>query len=330
MSADSRFYRRPPGPGWVLALVAVPLLLAVIGWGASNGSREVGAPVAPSIDPSASLTTPAAPSAAAPPAAAGPAFGAMSIVRSGNGFTLTGELPDAGLKTSLAESLEQAMPGAKIVDGLTVKPGVRGPEFSGLGGLFGAALDIEGFNAKLDGDTVTLAGTASSLVAKASAESAARAAWPNVKVVNDIRVAGTAAAPRPAPAAPAPAGSPAGACATLQADVTGLLKTPINFDNEGFTLESDSRRLLDQVADKLKACPDAKITVVGYTDDRGSDRVNVPLSTSRAKSVADALIVDGVNGSAVTSRGAGSANPVAANDTPTGRAQNRRVEITVG
>ena len=59
------------------------------------------------------------------------------------------------------------MPGARIVDNLTVKPGVKGPEFSGLGGLFGAAMDIPGFSVKLDGDTVTLTGTAPSLVAKA-------------------------------------------------------------------------------------------------------------------------------------------------------------------
>jgi peptidoglycan-binding protein ArfA len=109
-----------------------------------------------------------------------------------------------------------------------------------------------------------------------------------------------------------------------------LLRTPINFDTDGFTLESGSKGLVNQIADKVKACPTAKITVVGYTDDTGGDGVNVPLSASRAKTVADALVSDGVAGPGVTSRGAGSAKPVAGNDTPAGRAQNRRVEITVG
>jgi peptidoglycan-binding protein ArfA len=317
MSTDSRFYRRRPGVGWVVALIAVPLLLALIGWGASNGSQKSVELVTPSVGPSASLTIPPAPSAQPASPDAGAKFGAMSIVRSGNGFTLTGELPDASLKASLADSLKQAMPGAKIVDGLTVKPGVRGPEFAGLGSVFGAAMDIPGFSAKFDGDTVTLAGTASSVVNKASAESAAKAAWPNVAVVNDIQVAvGTA--------------TPAGGCASLQADITSLLKTPINFDTGGFTLEAGSQGLVGQIADNVKACPTAKITVVGYTDDTGSDGVNVPLSARRAKTVADALVSDGVAGSGVTSRGAGSAKPVAGNDTPAGRAQNRRVEITVG
>jgi peptidoglycan-binding protein ArfA len=81
------------------------------------------------------------------------------------------------------------MPGANIVDHLVVKPGVEAPEFAGLGGLFGAAVDIEGFSANIVGDTVTLTGTASSEEAKAAGETSAKATWPNVLVVNNIQVA---------------------------------------------------------------------------------------------------------------------------------------------
>jgi peptidoglycan-binding protein ArfA len=242
----------------------------------------------------------------------------MSIVRTGNGFTMTGELPDEGLKTSLPTTIRQAMPGANVVDDLTVKPGVKVPEIAGLGSLFGSALEIPGFGAKLVGDTVTLTGTAPSEDAKAAAESAATATWPNVPVANDIRVAGASG--------PAPAGT----CSTLQADITGLLKTPITFDTAGSTLAPGSQRLVGRIADKVKACPGVKLTVTGYTDNVGSDSINVPLSAGRAKSVADQLVSDGVAASGVTSSGAGAANPVADNGTLAGRAQNRRVEITVG
>ncbi len=108
-----------------------------------------------------------------------------------------------------------------------------------------------------------------------------------------------------------------------------MLRTPINFTTDGFTLAADSQQLLSQIAQKVKACPNAKVAVVGHTDNTGNDAINVPLSGNRAKSVADDLISDGIAGEDVTSRGAGSANPVASNDTPAGRAQNRRVEITV-
>jgi peptidoglycan-binding protein ArfA len=320
---DSRVYRRKPGIGWLLALIAVPLLLALIGWGASDHSSPTAELALPSVAPSATLAVPAAPATGPPAADASGRFGAMSIVRTANGFTLAGEVPDAALKTSLPETIRQALPGAVIGDELTVKAGVKAPQIGGLGALFGSAAEIPGFSAKLVGDTVTLTGTADSEEAKASAESAAKETWPNVAVVNDIQVTGA-----PAPASPGPA-APVGACSTLQADITALLKTPINFDTDGSSVAPGSRQLIARVADKVKACPDAKIAVIGHTDDTGNDAINVPLSAGRAKSVAGVLVSDGVAAQSVTSSGQGAANPVADNATPAGRAQNRRVEITV-
>jgi peptidoglycan-binding protein ArfA len=322
---DSRLYRRRPGLGWLIALIAVPLLLALIGWGATGRSAKTPEVALPSVNPSATLTVPAASPSASPTAEAGGQFGAMSIVRTGKGFTLTGEVPDDATKASLPDTIRQAMPGATIVDNLTVKPGVKAPEFAGLGALFGAAIDVTDFGANLVGDTVTLTGTADSEEAKAAAESAAKATWPNVMVVNNINVTAASASS----SAPAPAPAPAGACSSLQADITDLLKTPINFDTDGFTLAPASAQVVAQIADKVKACPGSKLAVVGYTDNTGNDAINVPLSTNRAKAVADALVSDGLTAPDVASSGEGSANPIADNGTPAGRAQNRRVEITV-
>jgi len=335
---DSKFYRRQPGLGWLLAFLVIPALLALIGWAGMDRSAKDLELTAPSVDPSATLTASSSPSAATTSAAL-PATGyaPFSIVRNGNvgdpagvkGFTLTGEVPDESTRTSLLDALRTALPGALIVDNLKVVPGVQVPDFAGLGGVFSAALGIPDFGLKLEGDTVTLSGTAPSEDLKAAAESAAAATWPNVKIVNNIQV--TAA---PAPSAPPPPGPPAGVsqggtCATLQADISGLLGTPINFSTDGFTLAPDSRQLVSQVAGKVKACPNVKVAVAGYTDNSGTDAINVPLSASRAKAVADAFVSDGVLAGAVTSSGAGSADPVANNGTPEGRAQNRRVEITV-
>jgi peptidoglycan-binding protein ArfA len=198
---NSKFYRRKPGIGWLLALIAVPLL-ALIVWGATGRSTRAAELAPPSVAPSATLTAPILPPSGPPTAEAGGQFGAMSIVRTANGFTLTGELPDQALTTSLPDSIRQAMPGANIVDHLVVKPGVEAPEFAGLGGLFGAAVDIEGFSANLVGDTVTLTGTASSEEAKAAAEASAKATWPNVLVINNIQV-DAAGAPAQTPASTA-------------------------------------------------------------------------------------------------------------------------------
>ena len=335
--ADSKFYRRQPGLGWLLAFLVIPALLALIGWAGMDRSDKELELTAPSVDPSATLTAPSSPSA--PTTTAGmPAGGyaPFSIVRNGNvgdpagvmGFTVAGEVPDEATKSSLLETLGMALPGAKIVDELKITPGVTVPDVAGLGGVFSAAIGIPGFGLHLEGDTLTLTGTAPSEELKAAAESAAAATWPNIKIVNNIQVEATSAPPAPPPGPPAGVG-PGGACATLQADITGLLRTPINFSTDGFALAPDSRQLVSQVAGKLKACPDVKVAVAGYTDNSGNDGINVPLSASRAKAVADALVSDGVTAGAVTSRGAGSADPVADNGTPEGRAQNRRVEITV-
>jgi BON domain-containing protein len=161
-------------------LVALALLFAVTGCGASGGSGDAG-----SAAESTALASPSTTSSAV--AKSGP-FGAMSIVRTANGFTVTGEVPDELLKAELPDTLRQAMPGAKIVDQLTVKPGVTAPEFAGLGALFGVAMDVQGFGVKLVGDTATLTGSAKTDAAKTAAETAVKETWPNVNVANDLRV----------------------------------------------------------------------------------------------------------------------------------------------
>jgi peptidoglycan-binding protein ArfA len=336
--ADTKFYRRQPGLGWLLALLVIPALIALIGWAGTDRSANDPVLTAPSVNPSATLTTPASPAAAPTTTAGMPAGGyaPFSIVRNGNvgdpagamGFTVSGEVPDDATKTSLIQALVTTMPGAKIVDELKIAPGVTVPDVAGLGGVFSAAIGIPGFGLNLVGDTVTLTGTAPSEELKAAAESAAAATWPGVKVVNDIRVEG-ASTPTAPPPGPVSGTGQGGTCATLQADVAALLRTPITFSTDGSTLAPSSRQLVSEIAGKLKACPDVKVAVAGYTDSSGTDAINVPLSASRAKAVADGLVSDGVAAGAVTSRGAGSADPVADNGTPEGRAQNRRVEITV-
>jgi peptidoglycan-binding protein ArfA len=334
--AVSKFYRRPPGVGWLVGLLIIPLLLGAVGYGVQNRAESGIDATPPSVDPSATLTVPtvAAPSANLP----GMSFAPLSIVRAGNDVSLSGELPDGAAKASLLDMLRGAFgPDVNVVDKLNIKSGVNAPDFSGLGGLFKAAANIPDFNFDLNGDAITLTGMAPSGDVRAAVDAAAKAALPNMTMANNIRVqaAPTVAVPGApmspgAPAPPAP-GAPeaAGVCANLQADIVGLLRTPVNFATDGFTLAAGPQQMLTQVAQKLTACPDTRVAVTGYTDDTGNDAINVPLSRSRAKSVADFLTSQGVAGERVASQGLGSADPIATNGTPEGRAQNRRVEITV-
>jgi outer membrane protein OmpA-like peptidoglycan-associated protein len=91
-----------------------------------------------------------------------------------------------------------------------------------------------------------------------------------------------------------------------------------------------ARDQLDQVAAALKDQGDLKpIVVEGYTDSVGSDANNDRLSKDRAEAVRQYLVSRGVPSDKITSVGKGKSNPVASNDTPDGRANNRRVEIVV-
>ena len=124
--------------------------------------------------------------------------------------------------------------------------------------------------------------------------------------------------------------APAVSCDQLQATITkDLAGPPIKFITDGYALDPSDSTVLDPIAAAIKSCPTAKITVIGHTDNTGNDAINNPLSANRAKAVADYLVSQGVAADAINSRGAGSAEPVAGNDTEEGRAQNRRTEIKV-
>ena len=87
--------------------------------------------------------------------------------------------------------------------------------------------------------------------------------------------------------------------------------------------------VLDKVAETLKEYDKSVVEVAGHTDSVGSDAYNQTLSERRANSVADYLSGHGMTRTRMVTIGAGEGHPVASNDTEEGRAENRRVEITI-
>ena len=83
------------------------------------------------------------------------------------------------------------------------------------------------------------------------------------------------------------------------------------------------------IARNLNQYPNSRIQVIGHTDSTGSAAYNQDLSERRARSVAGILRAGGVSSSRISTAGRGATQPVASNDTPAGRAQNRRVEIQI-
>ncbi|ELY4517873.1 OmpA family lipoprotein [Cronobacter muytjensii] len=110
-----------------------------------------------------------------------------------------------------------------------------------------------------------------------------------------------------------------------------ILNMPNNvtFDSSQANLKPAGANTLTGVAMVLKEYPKTAVNVVGYTDSTGGQALNMKLSQQRAESVASALITQGVTANRIRTSGMGPANPVASNSTEEGKAQNRRVEITL-
>jgi outer membrane protein OmpA-like peptidoglycan-associated protein len=101
------------------------------------------------------------------------------------------------------------------------------------------------------------------------------------------------------------------------------------FDTAKFSLRPAAREKLARVAGILSGHPSLRMQIEGYTDSVGTDDYNQVLSEHRATSVRDYLTQAGIPSDAVTARGFGKTQPVATNNTSTGRQQNRRVELVI-
>jgi len=116
---------------------------------------------------------------------------------------------------------------------------------------------------------------------------------------------------------------------TRQGDTLQLVMPDVTFATNSSTIASDFYTPLNRLASNLREYDQSRIEVTGHTDSTGSRETNMRLSTQRAQSVSQYLISQGVPAARVSSHGAGPDQPVASNASAAGRAQNRRVEISL-
>ncbi len=105
------------------------------------------------------------------------------------------------------------------------------------------------------------------------------------------------------------------------------LNNEVSFKFNSADLEPGFKPSLNKLAEVLMNNPNTAITIVGHTDDKGSDSYNMQLSLRRAESVVAYLRSRGVASSRLSAEGRGESEPRASNATADGRAMNRRVEI---
>lgn len=108
-----------------------------------------------------------------------------------------------------------------------------------------------------------------------------------------------------------------------------LGENAVRFDTSKSTLTAAAKANLDKLVPVFQSYADTDIVIYGYTDSTGKVEYNQTLSEQRAASVKAYLASKGLNTARFTTTGLGIADPIATNDTPEGRTQNRRVEFAI-
>ena len=108
-----------------------------------------------------------------------------------------------------------------------------------------------------------------------------------------------------------------------------LGENSVNFDFNKATLTAKAKQNLDKLVPVFKSYADTDIKIYGFTDSKGSDDYNLNLSKQRALAVKNYLGSKGLVSGRFTVVGMGEAEPIATNDTDSGRSLNRRVEFAI-
>ena len=125
--------------------------------------------------------------------------------------------------------------------------------------------------------------------------------------------------------------------AKMQQEQKWVVAGDMLFPEGGYQLSPSGKQALNQYVPRLQSLQNAKVVVYGYTDNlavgaplkRAGIENNVDLSSRRADNVVAYLESQGVNPNIISAKGFGDTHPVASNDTPDGRAKNRRIEIVM-
>lgn len=205
--------------------------------------------------------------------------------------------------------------------------------------------DGESIRATFDRDHLSEAGWGLTLTVPAAprapveTQTAAAASEPEPAVTETVPVAEAAQPqPEPAPVAEAapqvqPHAAPAASTDTIEQCRTNLAalsaQNGILFRSGAAVLADGTQTILAAIAEAIKHCPGVAVDIVGHTDSDGEAAANLALSVARAEAVVAALIGLGVEPERLYAIGYGESQPVADNATAAGKAQNRRIVVSV-
>lgn len=115
----------------------------------------------------------------------------------------------------------------------------------------------------------------------------------------------------------------------ISTSVVNTFLLDIQFNTNEASLQPSSHQALDEFFKILDSKKDMKVEIGGHTDNVGSAQANQILSEKRANAVKEYLVKKGIDANRIKAKGYGQTTPIATNETPEGRQQNRRTEVKV-
>lgn len=223
---------------------------------------------------------------------------------------VTGTVPDEASKANILNKLRGLYGADKVVDQITIAPVVLPANWNKhVGDIIDYNLQlVNKGELKVDGTYVTIRGEvdneatrqkiASDMVAKLNA---------NYTIKNGLAVT-----------------------ANEQIDFDKILAgRTIEFNLGNAVLTPKGVAILDELLPPLLKLKNKKLEIIGHTDNTGLHSSNVTLSKARADAVQSYLVRKGMNNAEISTYGGGDSQPIASNDTPEGRAKNRRIEFRI-
>jgi OOP family OmpA-OmpF porin len=231
-------------------------------------------------------------------------------------LTFNGYVPDNTVHAALIAAAERKFLKDKIIDNLKSSVGASSNFAAAATAALGALSRLSTGSLTLSDRDVKLTGDAFYDVAAEQIKSELAAELPQAWRAN-----------AEVTTKPAASAVDSTVCQRLFSDLLTVGK--ISFESGKSNIDKDSRGLLDRLVEIALRCPSASLEIGGHTDADGEESANLALSERRAQAVVEFLEKAGLPIERLRALGFGQTQPVASNDTPEGKAQNRRIEFVV-